>query len=71
MASYLLDTSVIVDAIHGKEKSSFLGSLGYCEVTRGIARSAGRLRYDGVCRPNPLPRRMRLWLRQLWRTACC
>ncbi len=83
MAIYLLDTSVIVDAMNGRKNrrelladllrhgnalacctinvievytgmrphdesatAEFLGSLGYYEVTRPIARSAGRLRYD-------------------------
>jgi len=83
MAVYLLDTSVIVDAMNGRRNrrellsallrhgkaltcctiniievytgmrpaeeaatAEFLGSLGYYEVTRPIARSAGRLRYD-------------------------
>ena len=83
MAIYLLDTSVIVDAMNGRRNrrelladllrhgnalacctinvievytgmrpheesatAEFLGSLGYYEVTRLIARSAGRLRYD-------------------------
>jgi predicted nucleic acid-binding protein len=83
MAIYLLDTSVIVDAMNGRRNrrellagllrhgnaltcctiniievytgmrpaeeaatAEFLGSLGYYEVTRPIARSAGRLRYD-------------------------
>ena len=83
MAVYLLDTSVIVDAMNGRRNrrellsallrhgkaltcctiniievytgmrpaeeaatAEFLGSLGYYEVTRPIARSAGQLRYD-------------------------
>jgi predicted nucleic acid-binding protein len=83
MAIYLLDTSVIVDAMNGRRNrrellvdllrhgnalacctinvievytgmrpheetatAEFLGSLGYFEVTRLIARSAGRLRYE-------------------------
>jgi tRNA(fMet)-specific endonuclease VapC len=83
MAIYLLDTSVIVDAMNGKRNrrelladllrhgnsltcctisiievytgmrpheeqatAEFLGNLGYYEVTRLIARTAGRLRYD-------------------------
>lgn len=83
MAIYLLDTSVIVDAMNGRKDrrellanllrhgnalscctinvievyagmrpqeepatAEFLGSLGYYEITRPIARNAGRLRYD-------------------------
>jgi tRNA(fMet)-specific endonuclease VapC len=83
MAVYLLDTSVIVDAMNGRRNrrellsallrhgkaltcctiniievytgmrpaeeaatAEFLGSLGYYDVTRPIARSAGQLRYD-------------------------
>lgn len=83
MAIYLVDTSVLVDAMNGRGNrrelladllrhgnalacctinvievytgmrpheetatAEFLGSLGYYEVTRLVARSAGRLRYD-------------------------
>src|ERR1022692_244071 len=91
MAIYLLDTSVIVDAMNGRRNrrelladllrhgnaltcctinvievytgmrpheepatAEFLGSLGYYEVTRPIARSAGRLRYDWARRGQTL-----------------
>jgi predicted nucleic acid-binding protein len=91
MAIYLLDTSVIVDAMNGRRNrrglladlirhgnaltcctinvievyagmrpheesatAEFLGSLGYHEVTRLIARSAGRLRYDWTRRGQTL-----------------
>lgn len=91
MAIYLLDTSVIVDALNARRDrrellanllrhgnaltcctinvievysgmrpheepatAEFLGSLGYYEVTRLIARSAGRLRYDWARRGQAL-----------------
>jgi tRNA(fMet)-specific endonuclease VapC len=91
MAIYLLDTSVIVDAMNGRRNrrelladllrhgnalacctinvievytgmrpheepatNEFLGSLGYYEVTRLIARSTGRLRYDWARRGQTL-----------------
>ena len=91
MAIYLLDTSVILDAMNGRRNrrelladllrhgnaltcctinvieiytgmraheelatAEFLGSLGHYEVTRPIARSAGRLRYDWARRGQTL-----------------